>query len=189
SLDEIWASFNSRSRRGIRRVNAHSPEIQQTDDVSPMLDIWRPRFSELGIEVPLLSDDYLKDLVAAFPQEMTVYNLIIDGQLATAIACCVIEKDRYCYWIGNASARKDLYVNEYLIWEVVKKAKSEGFKKLDLGESTEVLSRFKSKFDPVLEPFCVVDKADTAYKVRDFAYKKLSGAKKLASDALVRAHR
>ena len=26
-------------------------------------------------------------------------------------------------------------VNEYLIWEVVKRAKSEGFKKLDLGES------------------------------------------------------
>ncbi|MGZ8874520.1 MAG: GNAT family N-acetyltransferase [Halobacteriota archaeon] len=189
SLDEIWASFNSRCRRGIRRVNAYSPEIQQTNDVSPMLDIWRPRFSELGLQVPLLSDSYLKELVATFPQEMTVYNLTIDGQLATAIACCVIQKERYCYWIGNASARKDLYVNEYLIWEVVKRAKSEGFTKLDLGESTEILSRFKSKFDPVLEPFCVVEKVDAAYKVRDFAYKKLSGAKRLALNAFLRVHR
>jgi lipid II:glycine glycyltransferase (peptidoglycan interpeptide bridge formation enzyme) len=140
------------------------------------------------MNVPLLSDSYLKELVAAFPQDMTVYNLIIDGKLATAIACCVMQKERYGYWIGNVSARKDLYVTEYLMWEVVQRAKSEGFKKLDLGESTETLSRFKSKFDPVLEPFSIVEKTDAAYRVRVFAYNKLSGAKKLISDAMPRAH-
>ena len=139
SLDEIWASFSRRCRRGIKSVSAHSPEIQQTNDVSPLLDIWRPRFSELGIQVPLLSDSYLKELVAAFPQDVTVYNLTIDGKLATATACCVMQKERYCYWIGNANARKDLGVNEYLIWEVIKRAKSEGFKKLDLGATNEGL--------------------------------------------------
>jgi hypothetical protein len=187
SLDEIWASFNSRCRRGIGRVSAHSPEIQQTNDVGPMLDIWRKRFSERGMKVPLFSDSYLKELMATFPQDMTVYNLSVDGKLATAIACCVMQKERYCYWIGNVSARKDLYVTEYLIWEVVKRAKSMGFKKLDLGASTETLSRFKAKFDPVLEPFCIVEKTDAAYEVRDFAYNKLSGAKKLALGALRRS--
>ena len=68
SLDEIWASFSRSCRRRSRSVSAHSPEIQQTDDVSPLLDIWRPRFAELGMQVPLLSDSYLKELVAAFPR-------------------------------------------------------------------------------------------------------------------------
>jgi len=176
SLDEIWASFSKGCRWEIRRVSAHSPEIQQTDDVSALLDMWRKRFSELGINVPLLSDSYLKELVAAFPQDVTVYNVSIDGRLATATACCVMQKERYGYWIGNVNARKDLSVNDYLIWELVKRAKSEGFKKLDLGAGgTETLSRFKSKFDPALEPYCIVKKPGTRYTISNFAYKKLRG--------------
>jgi len=181
SLDEIWASFSRSCRQKIKRVSAYSPEIQQTDDVSPMLDIWRPRFSELGIEVPLISDSYLKELVAAFPKDVTVYNLSIDGRLATAEACCAMQKERYCTWIGGVNARKDLGVNEYLDWEVVQRAKSEGFKKLDLGATNnESLSRYKAKFDPLLEPFFTLEKSDTLYTTLNFALnQKESLAKRL----------
>jgi len=188
SLDEIWASFTRRCRQGIKYVSAHSPEIKQTNDVSALLEMWRKRFPKLGIEVPLLSDSYLKELVAAFPKDVTIYNLTIDGRLATATACCVLQNERYGYWIGNVNACKDLSVTDYLIWEVVQRAKSEGYKKLDLGESDERLSRYKAKFDPVLEPFCFVERTDTVGKIVNFAWKKLSRAKKLASNALPRAH-
>jgi hypothetical protein len=198
SLDEIWASFTKHCRQGIKYVSAHSPEIQQTNDVGPLLDIWRPRFSELGIEVPLLSDRYLKELVATFPEDVTVYKLIIDGKLATAAACCVMQKERYGYWIGGVNALRDVGVNEYLIWEVVKRAKSEGFKKLDLGESDARISQYKVKFDPVLEPICYVERIDTLGKAVFFAHnklvwtmpwtKKLRWAKKLVSGALPRVH-
>ena len=176
SLDEIWASFSKGCRQQIRRLNTYSPEIQQTNDVSPLLDIWRPRFSELGMKVPLLSDSYLKELVATFPQDVTVYNLIIDGKLATAIACCALQKERYHTWIGMVNARKDLQVIEYLNWEVVKRAKSEGFKKLDLGVSDAGPARYKSKFNPALEPFWTLNKTDTLHKIHS-AYKKLRSLK------------
>ena len=130
-----------------------------------MLDMWRGRFSERGEQVPLLSDSYLKELVAAFPQDVTVYHVSIDGTLATATAFCAMQKERYCYWIGGVNARKDLGVNEYLDWEVVKRAKSEGFKKLDLGGGASNLSIYKAKFDPVLEPYWILEKADTLYKI------------------------
>jgi hypothetical protein len=182
SLDEIWASFTRRCRQKIKRVSAYSPEIQQTNDVSPMLDIWRPRFSELGMEVPLLSDSYLKELVATFPEDVTVYNLIIDGRLATATACCVMQKERYSTWIGGVSARKDLSVNEYFDWEIVKRAKSEGFKKLDLGEIGP--SRYKSKFDPVLEPFCYVSRTDALARIVSGAYPKLAGSRRWVKQIL-----
>ena len=50
SLDEIWASFTKHCRQAIKYVSAESPEIQQTDDVSGLLDIWRARFPELGMK-------------------------------------------------------------------------------------------------------------------------------------------
>jgi len=179
SLDEIWASFTRRCRQWIKQLNTYSPEIQQTNDVSALLDLWRPRFSELGIKVPLLSDSYLKELVAAFPQDVMVYDLTIDGRLATATACCVMQKERYGYWIGNVNARRDLSVTDYLIWEVIRRAKSEGFKKLDLGEGDARVSPYKVKFDPVLEPFCFVERIDTLVKTLNFAWKTLGWAKKL----------
>jgi hypothetical protein len=180
SLDEIWMSFTRRCRQGIKYVSTQSPEIQQTDDVSALLDIWRTRFPALEMEVPLLSDGYLKDLVATFPHDVTVYNLVIDGRLATATACCTIQKERYGYWIGNVNVRKDLSVTDYLIWEVIKRAKSDGFKKLDLGESDERLSKYKAKFDPVLEPFCFVERVDALGKMVHFAFKsKESWTKRL----------
>ena len=156
-------------------MSAYSPEIQQTQDVSALLDIWRPRFSELGMKVPLLSDSYLKELVATFPQDVTVYNLSVDGRLATAMACCVLQKERYSWWIGGVNVRKDLSVVDYLIWEIIKRAKSEGFKKLDLGDPGP--SRYKSKFDPVLEPVCYVTKTDTLAKIASFTIPKLAGSR------------
>jgi lipid II:glycine glycyltransferase (peptidoglycan interpeptide bridge formation enzyme) len=170
-------------------VNKYSPEIQQTNDVSALLDIWRARFSERGVKAPLLSDSYLKDLVAAFPQDMTVYSVSIDEKLAIANVYCAMQKERYAFWIGGVSTRNDLAVHEYIQWAVAQRAKSEGFKKLDLGGGVENLSRFKSKFDPVLEPYCIVERMDTLGKTVNFAWKKLSWAKKLASGAIPRGAR
>ncbi len=167
SLDEIWASFSRRCRQQTKQLSASSPEIQQTNDVSALLDIWRERFSELGAQVPLLSDSYLKELVATFPQDVTVYNLTIDGRIATAAACCAMQKERYHHWIGLVNARKVGAVNEYLIWEIVKRAKSEGFKKLDLGSSDEGLSMFKSKFDPGTRT--ILDSRKNRHAVQDRA--------------------
>jgi hypothetical protein len=163
SLDEIWASLTWHCRKGIRKLSAYSPEIQQTNDVSALLDIWRGRFSERGLRVPLLSDSYFKELVAAYPKDVTVYNLIIDGRLATASAFCVLQKERYHWWLGGVNVRKNLSVNDYLFWEIAKRAKSENFKKLDLGEDTRYPSN-KTKFDPVLEPFWTLKKADILYR-------------------------
>jgi hypothetical protein len=177
SLDEIWAAFSRRCRQKIKRVSAHSPEIQQTNDVSALLDIWRARFSERGIKVPLLNDSYLKELVAAFPQDITVYTLSIDGRLAAVEACCAMQKERYTTWIGGANVRKDLGVNEYLDWEVIQRAKSEGFKKLDLGEGDARLSPYKSKFNPVLEPFCYISKTDALAKIVNVAHSKLASSR------------
>jgi hypothetical protein len=65
-------------------------------------------------------------------------------------------------------------VTDYLIWEVIKRAKSEGFRKLDLGATDAPLglSEYKAKFDPALEPFWILEKPDRLYTLRYFVFKK-----------------
>ena len=57
-------------------MSAHAPELQQTYEVSALLDIWRLRFSEPGIKVPLLSDSYLKQPQFAMSAEASYGNLL-----------------------------------------------------------------------------------------------------------------
>ena len=106
---------------------------------------------------------------------MTVHSVSIDGRIAGATVCCVLREDRYGYWIGNVNARRDLSTNDFLIWEVIQHAKSEGFKTLDLFGmfDSQSLSSFKLKFDPMLEPYCYVDKADALGKIALFVDSKL----------------
>ncbi|MFZ1021985.1 MAG: GNAT family N-acetyltransferase [Halobacteriota archaeon] len=177
SVDEIWASFSRGCRQKIKRVSAYSPEVQQTNDVSSLLAIWRERFRQCAKEEPLLSESYLKELVATFPQDVTVYNVSIDGRLATASTYCAIQKERYCSWIGGVSARRDLGVVEYLEWEIIRRAKSEGFKKLDLtGAPNQRISEFKFRFNPAVEPFCYVERTDMLAKIANFARSKLASS-------------
>jgi hypothetical protein len=173
-LEQIWSGFGRRCRQGIKHVSALSPQIRHTNDVSLVLGMWRERRKEHGERQNLFSDRYLEELAAAFPQRVTVHSVSIDGRVAGAIACCVLREDRYGYWIVGVNVRRDLNTNEFLIWEIIQHAKSEGFKTLDLiGAWPQGLSRFKSKFDPVLEPYCWVGKADALGKIALFVDSKL----------------
>jgi lipid II:glycine glycyltransferase (peptidoglycan interpeptide bridge formation enzyme) len=174
-LEQIWSRFSKKCRRGIKHVSALSPQIQHTNDVSLVLGMWRERLNELGERQNLFSDSYLEELAAAFPQRVTVHSVSIDGSIAGATACCVLREDRYGYWIGGVNARRDLNTNEFFIWEVIQHAKSEGFKTLDMigANGPQRLNTFKSKFDPVLEPYCYVDKTDALGKIALFVYSKL----------------
>jgi hypothetical protein len=175
-IEQIWSGFSRTCKRGIKHVSALSPHVEQTNDVSVVLGMWRERLNELGERQNLFSDRYLEELVAAFPQRVTVHSVSIDGRIAGATACCVLREGRYGYWIGNVNARKDLSTNEFLIWEVIQHAKSEGFKTLDLigADGPQRLNMFKSKFDPALEPYCYVEKTDALGRTALFVYSKYS---------------
>jgi hypothetical protein len=173
-IEQIWSGFGHTCKNGIKHVSALSPEVEQTHDVSLVLGMWRERRKERGERQNLFSDKYLKELAAAFPHRVTVHSVSIDGRIAGATVCCVLREDRYGYWIGNVNARRDLSTNEFLVWEVIQHAKSKGFKKLDMiGAWPQTLSSFKSKFDPMLEPYCYVDKADALGKIALFVDSKL----------------
>jgi hypothetical protein len=175
-IEQIWSGFGHTCKNGIKHFSALSPHVEQTHDISSMLGMWRERRKERGERQNLFSDRYLEDVVAAFPQRVTVHSVSIDGRVAGATACCALREDRYGLWIGGVNARKDLSTNEFLTWEIIQHAKSEGFKALEVmgAHDPPRLTSFKSKFDPVLEPYCSVDKADALLKIESFVYRKLN---------------
>ncbi len=175
-LDDIWGGFGKRCKQGIKHVSALSPHVEHTSDVSSVLRMWRERRKERGERQNLFSDRYLEEVVDAFPQRVTVHTVSIDGSIAGAIACCALREDRYGFWFGGVNARPELNTNEFLLWEIIQHAKTEGFKMLDLigANGPQRLNMFKSKFDPELKPYCDVDKTDALGKIALSVYSKLS---------------
>ncbi|MGZ4881489.1 MAG: hypothetical protein ACXV7G_10565 [Halobacteriota archaeon] len=71
-------------------------------------------------------------------------------------------------------------MSDYLIWEVVQRAKSKGYIQLDLLSAPNPgIPEFKSKFDPVLEPYCAVARFSRLNKIVNLAYKKLRSIEKV----------
>jgi hypothetical protein len=67
--------------------------------------------------------------------------------------------------MGAAAVNKHLGVNEYMIWDLIKKAKEEGFSELEnLGADEKRLNPFKSKFSPSLTPYYYMIKRDTLFR-------------------------
>jgi hypothetical protein len=88
-----------------------------------------------------------------------------------------MQKERYGLWIGMVNARKDLQVIEYLDWEIVKRAKSEGFKKLDLGACDAGPAQCKSTLIHYLNHFGLSTNGHVAQDL--FCIQKVSGSIKL----------
>jgi hypothetical protein len=63
-----------------------------------------------------------------------------------------------------------VYGNEYRVWKSITQAKNARYKKLDWGGGPKNISRFKSKFDPILEMYFVVHKKDNIGKFAEWSY-------------------
>jgi CelD/BcsL family acetyltransferase involved in cellulose biosynthesis len=150
-LEEILGSFDRNARRFIRDAGSLGLEIRRLSDTATFCRIMRVRYAEMGLTFPILGEQYLKDMLDAFPDNIKMYFLYRDDKIVS-LALVSMYHGRMSYWMGNARTGSDINGNEYLIWELIKKAKEEGCTEFEIqGAGDQRLWRFKSKFNPRLE--------------------------------------
>lgn len=152
TLEEIWNNFKKSCRRKIK-IAEGKVSIEHSFDVSELRNLTKSRYEEQGINAPsYISSLFLAEVADRFKKYVDIYYLYDEDQ-TNAISCQLNVKyrERYLSWVG--SVKTDLEGgNEYLEWELIKIAKSEGYKKFEEnGANTKNLCKFKSKFNPNLE--------------------------------------
>jgi len=169
-LDAIWNSFNKNCRRDIRSSDIQRLQIEQTVDTEKFFSVMTRRYNEQHLPFPFISPEYMRQLLMEEPDNIKCYFLKYNDEIVN-LKLIYTSQQRVVLWKGGVNLNRDLHSNEIFIWEIIKRARDEGFKELELqGANIGRLSRFKSKFNPQLEQYYTIEKMDILGKVSRALY-------------------
>jgi hypothetical protein len=170
NLDEIYDGFTKTCRKQIKKAESNNLSYLKSDDISIFYNMLVERYKEQGINVPIFNKKYLLDLFKLYPKNLGLYYIHdYEGEIIGAIV--TQEYKRFILWMGNSRIIDNIYGNEYIIWNLIKKAKLENYYELKIfGANLKRLCKFKSKFNPSLEIALVVYKKDILGKIVERAY-------------------
>jgi hypothetical protein len=179
SLDDIWNGFDINCRKNIKLTEKYPFERKESTDVNKFYSMMSDRYSQQGLNYPILSPEYLKDLMEAYPDNLKLYFLY-NGEEIVGIDLIYSYKGNLMLWMGESIINKDIPANYYTRWELIKQAKAEGFKELEIeGANTKQLCANKSRFNPRLDRSFHITKKDTLGKVAEWTYQNLIKKKAL----------
>ena len=174
SLDTIWNSFDKDCRREIRTTEKYKLLLKATDDVKKFYAINEDRYHQQQLKFPFFGSDYLKAIIAAFPNSIKLYYLYNEQDIINLVINYEYHK-RMVFWKGWVSLDRSIHSNEFLTWEFIKQAKSQGLQTLEIqGADVKRLCLFKSKFNPGLEQSFTIHKQDFLGGLGERTYKILS---------------
>lgn len=172
-LEKIWNGFKQEARKGITKAERGGYRLDCGDNISGFYQRVQERYKEQKLSDPLLNETYLVDIKKHYPNNIKLYNLYDSKD--DLLTCVMTQqyKNKFVYWIG--STRSEQYANEYLIWRLIQKAKSEHYTIFDFtGANTENICRFKSKFNPQLEFYFNVYRKTLSTGILEYFYKKFA---------------
>lgn len=170
TLDEIGNNLKKILRKQIKKAEDLNLKLLKSDDISMFYELEKKRYEEQSINFPIKSKEYLQDLIKAYPENFGLYYLY-DSNEEVIGAITTQEYKRFILWMGNTKIKNEIYGNEYIIWKLIQKAKSENYQKFEIiGANIKRLCQFKSKFNPSLELSFSLYKKDALGKLAEWAY-------------------
>jgi hypothetical protein len=171
-LEKIWDNFDNDLRREIRKTSDLGLSIRETSDIDEFYRIMKDRYRQQGLNLPIVSKEYLKDIIAAFPDNVKANFLYKDDKVVDLVAYYQYKK-RFVFWIGWVNLDKNMHSNEYMSWEYAKMKKAEGLEKLEIqGANVKRLCFFKSKFNGALEYDFTITKKDILGSIAEGTYRR-----------------
>jgi Acetyltransferase (GNAT) domain len=176
-LDKIWESLESDCKKSIRITSKYPLTLKRGDDANALIGLMRVGLQKAGKTFyHRQGPEYLKDVLEAFPDHIRMYFLYNGDALIGGSVNCVFN-GRCVGWMGATTSTNGLTANEYMIWEILKMAKSEGYKMFEnIGADEKRLNHAKTKFNPTLVPCFYIYKKDMLYKTAKYSMTRLEEA-------------
>ena len=180
-LYEIWNSFSKDCRQRIKSVKKLPVSMKESQDIDRFYSIMNSTYNDQGLNSPLISPDYLKDILAAFPDNIKIYYLYAEDQIMDA-ELVYSYKGNVKLWLGGMTIQKNVQgMQEYSTWELIKKAKSEGCNELEIvGANIKRLCEYQSKFNPSLSLFLSINRKSVQGEMAEYFYRNMVLKNKIA---------
>ena len=176
-VEKIWENIEKDCRKDIKEASKYPLNLKRAYDVYAFSDVMRNGLKKAGKTFfHRQNPEYLKELMEAFPDNIMMYILYNGDEPVGANVICECN-GRCMGWMGNTTVNNSLNANEYLLWEILKRAKSDGYKTFDnIGADEKRLNFAKTKFNPALVPCFFIYKKDMFYKTAKYGITMLEKA-------------
>ena len=159
--EDLLKNFTTTCRQNIRKGKNSSCQMVKCDDALVLTDLLTERYSEQGLNYAV-NPDYLKEALNTYPENLDFYCLIDNDEIIGAIIAQAYKL--YLGWMGLSKPKSDKfkYANEFMIWQLMQRAKSLGFNKFEIsGANKQSLCKYRTKFNPQLELYFTIARKDT----------------------------
>ncbi|MCQ6963394.1 GNAT family N-acetyltransferase [Methanolobus chelungpuianus] len=175
SLDDILKGFSRSTKRLIRGINSKKfgIEMVQSTELAPFFDLLSRRYKEQGLKLPIISMEYLADLLHLYPDNIRLYYVYDEEGVIVGSNLAIMYKNKLISWLGTPKPDVNLPVNEFIFWEFIKMAKNTNSVFEIGGADTRRLCSFKSHFNPSLETSYRVFRRSSIGVVAEWAYLNL----------------
>ncbi len=170
-LDRIWANFGKDCKERIKEFSKGNVSLEQSNDFDIYYDLEKKMYDDQGLNLPIISKEYLREVFQRFPENMRLYFLTRDGEVVD-IEGAYIFKDKFkLLWCVPKISNK-LYGNqEYSTWELIKYAKEQGFNEFEIvGANVKRFCQYQAKFNPSLDMTFTFFKYDTIGAIAQWSY-------------------
>lgn len=168
-LEYIYKNFSKDLRNKLRIAEKRNLSFIPGDSLSDLHRMLERRYNEQNLSIPIISKDYLSDLIKSFPDNIYIYY-IVDGNGEVITATATQEyKSRFLDWIGSPKSENG--ANEYMEWSLLQQAKLNNYHLFDfVGANNNNISVFKSKFSPQLQVYFSVSKKNLLGRAVEWSY-------------------
>ncbi|MEG3055645.1 MAG: GNAT family N-acetyltransferase [Methanoculleus sp.] len=169
-LEAIWNSLHYSFRSKLKKEDRVGLRLERANDISVLHQLITDRYQDPTLDIPPIKQEYLKDLVTAYPDQIGVYHLYsTEDEIVGAVAAQ--EYKRFLLWIGTPRIKSAHAGNEYLQWLLIQRAKAEGYPLFEnMGANNRDLAFFKSRFNPDLVMYFEIEKKDALGAFSGWAY-------------------
>ena len=181
--EQVWKNFNKQVRMDINKTKREGVKVKEgsIDDLKFLSKSIANRFIEQGFR----SRDYRRYLdgvyKAFYPEKFRIFVGEYNGETVGGLTLLCYKK-RASLWMGIPKTDlKGVYPNDLIVWESIKWACENGYKKYEImaaGDDPR-LRHFKSKFNPDLSLWYSAEKySSPIYKGMEKAfrfYQKIRG--------------
>ena len=171
--DEILKSFSTFIRRQLKKQGDATLEAGQAEDISELMMFLGGRFKEQGLNLPLVSASYLKELIDSYPAELCCYTLYErkEGTRVPLSSILLHKYKRLIFWLGGTRVSNNRSASPFFWWELMKIAKREHLPVAEIaGANIKRLCVHKNMYNPSLEMSFVINKKDALGKLAESVY-------------------
>lgn len=150
NVDDNFRAIPRKQRAMVRKGIDVGLKSQIDSDVDRLYRAYAESLRNLG--TPVFSKRYLKLLKASFKDECEILTVTQNEELVASVMSFYFKGEVLPYYGGGVAAARDLKANDFMYWEVMKRACEQGITVFDYGRSKRDSGSYRFKKHWGFEP-------------------------------------